>query len=257
MAIEKVNSILRAVNILECFAEDHEEWGIIELSEKVKLPQSTTYRLVNTLVENGYIKQVHESKKYKTGNRLIWLANAIISKHDIKSIAWTYLKELSKETEETVHLSGMDGLEVFYIDKIETLKSIKCDSRRGARRVAHTSGVGKVLLANQSEEFIDYYCGELPSMELPTKHSISDADVLRQQLDQIKRSGYAIDNEEAEDFLMCLAAPVYDAKSKVAAAISISGPKFRMEENIESFKPIIQRIAADISNELKSLGYED
>lgn len=255
MKNEKVNSIVRMTNILECFTEDKEEWGIIELAEKVALPQSTTYRIVNTLCDIGYIKQNGNSKKYKIGNRLIWLTNAIVSKHDIKSIARPYLQKLSELTEETVHLCGLDGMDMFYIEKIETSKSIRVNSRRGGRLKAHISAAGKVLLSGQSEEFIENYCKELPNMKVATANSITDSNVLKEQLRQVRQNGYAIDNEEAEELVMCFASPIYDKEMKIVSALSITGPKFRMEENFEELISVIKKATADLSNELKSIRY--
>lgn len=152
MANENVNSICRVLDILECFTSKNNSWGVIELAQKLDLPASTVHRLMNTLVSRGYLAKSPHSKRYKPGSRLIWFSEAIISQYDMRNIARPYLEELAKVADETVHLCQLDHFDLFYVDKIETNHSVRCNSYMGLRIPAHASSAGKVLLAYQDEQ---------------------------------------------------------------------------------------------------------
>lgn len=254
MANENVNSICRVLDILECFTDKRSSWGIIELAQKLGLPASTVHRLMNTLVSRGYLAQDPHSKRYKPGSRLIWFSEAVISQYDSRNIARPFLQELAKLADETVHLCQLDHFDLFYVDKIETSHSVNCNSYMGLRIPAHASSAGKAMLAYQDETTIQTYLDQLDRSPVFTKNTISDPEALLAELSQVKSQGYALDNEEIELGLTCVAAPIFDMNRSVQMALSISGPTFRMQGSLEQFIPLVKNTAQKVSD---MLGYRN
>ena len=152
-----VNSIARAMSILDCFAFEQTEWNISDLSKHTGLSLSTLHRQLATLVMSGYLTQDPEKKTYKIGSRLILMSCSLLSKYDLRNITLPYLSDLVDFSGETAHLCQLDGFDMFYVDKVESAHSVICRSRIGSRIPAHVSSAGKVLLAGQNESFIEQY----------------------------------------------------------------------------------------------------
>jgi len=242
-----VQSVNRALDILECFGQEKSEWGLSELSQKLNLAPSTIHRLLNTLIKRGYIEQDVKLGKYKIGNNFLMLSGSVLNKCSLRIIAKPLLEELSRKTEETVHLCILSSNnQVFYLDKIESPKSISIISRIGQTLPPHVSGVGKVLLAHLSDEQLEKVLGQL-ELKRFTKNSITDKDQLKSELLKIRQQGYALDNQELEEGLICIASPIFNLEGKVIAAISISGPTFRLNSKIKEYIPLVKRTAISIS----------
>ncbi len=247
-----MNSVERVLNILVCLAEKN-EWGLVELSEKLDLPPSTAHRLLKTLLLCGYIEKQGNSKSYRVGRRLVWLAGAIVNNCDVKTVAKPYLLELAERIGETVHLCTLVEYETFYLEKITTAKSFFCNSTVGYRLPAHVSGVGKALLAFMAPGQLEQYFDSVTELKRFTQKSITDKEKLREHLAEIRMKGYSIDDQEAEEGLVCVAAPIFDYTKTSIASISVSGPVFRMTPAaLEKYIPIVKATADNIS---KSMGY--
>ena len=251
MAGETVQSVERALDILQCFAEDKSEWRLVELSNKIGLSPSTTHRILNTLLSRGYIEQDEKLERYRIGSQLFMMSGSILNNSNLRNVARPLLEKLSLQTEETVHLCVLNGYEVFYLDKLFGPQSVSIISRVGQTLPAYVSGVGKVLLANLSEDRLDDYIRHLIIKRF-TPNTITDADSLVQHLAKVREQGYAIDNQELEIGLVCVAAPVFKLDGQVIASISVSGPAYRMEDKISRYVPIVKETASAIS---KLMGY--
>jgi IclR family KDG regulon transcriptional repressor len=252
-----VQTIERASNILDLVAKSSQGVSIRDLSDELKLPKGTVHRLLLSLAYFGYIKQDVKTKKYLLGLKLLELGNLIINQLDLRKLAEPLLKELVESTRETVHMVIIDNNEVVYIDKIETEQStggLKMSSMVGSRNPAHSSAVGKVLLSYYLDEEIDNFIKEkgLPPKTLRT---ITDPLQLKEQLMIINKQGYAIDDEENEAGIRCVAAPIFNDKGKAVSAISLSGPAFRVTKKLiqDSLKKEIMKTALEIS---KRLGFK-
>jgi IclR family transcriptional regulator, KDG regulon repressor len=252
-----VQTIERASNILDLVAKSSQGVSIRDLSDELKLPKGTVHRLLLSLAYFGYIKQDIKTKKYLLGLKLLELGNLIINQLDLRKLAEPLLKELVESTRETVHMVIIDNNEVVYIDKIETEQStggLKMSSMVGSRNPAHCSAVGKVLLSYYLDEEIDNFIKEkgLPPKTLRT---ITDPLQLKEQLMIINKQGYAIDDEENEAGIRCVAAPILNDKGKAVSAISLSGPAFRVTKKLiqDSLKKEIMKTALEIS---KRLGFK-
>ena len=153
MAKEQVSSIVRALEILECFMDNTTEWTLKRLVEELHMPTTTVYRQIATLTERGYLIQDPVRKSYQVGPRLLLLSSTVLSHSDLRSVARPELEKLSATVKETINLSVMLDKEIFYLDKVETFRSVVCNTKVGTRAPAHATSGGKIMLAYHSEEF--------------------------------------------------------------------------------------------------------
>lgn len=245
-----IQSVDRALQILECFSSKEKELGVTEISKLLSLHKSTTFGLLATLENRGYIEQNFRNGKYKLGLKLFELGIQVQENMDLGDIAKPYLDELVKENNETVHLVINDKGQAVYIDKVEGTTSMRMYSQLGKRPPMYCTGVGKVILAFMPEEFLDKYL-EQEELEKLTPYTIIDKECLKKELKQIKTHGFSVDNEEIEIGLKCVAAPIRNHKEEIVGAISIAGPTSRMTlEKIEILSGVIRAVAMEISNKL-------
>lgn len=247
MAKEQVSSILRALEILECFMDNTTEWTLKKLVDRLHMPTTTVYRQLSTLTEREYLIQDPVRKSYRVGPRLLVLASTILSHSDLRVIARPELEKLSETVKETINLSLLLDREIFYLDKVETLRSVVCNTRIGNRVPAHATSCGKIMMAYKDEAFLNAYCQALPDMPQLTEKTISSPDRLRDELVRSRILGCAIDNEEIESGLICVGAPIIGMDHTVLAAVSIAGPAFRMHEELDTMIREVKLTAANIS----------
>ncbi|QAT50073.1 IclR family transcriptional regulator [Caproiciproducens sp. NJN-50] len=247
MAREKVSSILRALQVLECFMDNKTEWTLKALVDTLHMPTTTVFRQISTLMERQYLEQDPVRKSYHVGPRLLLLSSAILGQSDLRSIARPELERLSATVEETINLSILLGHDIVYLDIVETHRSVACTTKIGSREPAYASSSGKVMLAAQSEEYLNEYYDWITAVKPMTPKTITDPNQLREQLIRAKLDGYAMDNGEIEAGLMCFGAPVYGLDQKVIAAVSIAGPNYRMKKEREMMIAEVKKTAGRIS----------
>ena len=253
MAKEQVSSILRALQILECFTDSETEWTLKALVEQLGLPTTTVFRQVSTLTEQKYLEQDPVRKSYHVGPRLLRLSSAILGQSDLRRAARPELEHLSDTVKETINLSVLLEHDIFYLDKVETHRSIVCNTKVGSRAPAYATSSGKILLSEQSETYIEEYCGWMrQNARALTANTITDPERLRSELIHAKLQGFAVDREEIEAGLICVGAPIYDINHRAVAAISISGPNYRMQADWETMVREVRKTAEKISS---LLGY--
>jgi len=248
-----VQSVKRAMLILEELATQKEGLGVTELAKRINLHKSIVHRMLNTLAEIGYVEQSLSSEKYRLGMKLLFLAGAILERMDIRHEAHDLLKELSEKVNETVHLVVPDGYKAIYIDKIDSNKTIRMVSQIGRVAPLHASAVGKAILAFSDDGFVK----EVIERGLPrfSTNTITDPDQLMQHLKMIREQGYAIDDEENEEGIRCIGAPVFDYTGKVIGAISVSGPTVTVtREKIKEISKSVIDCAKKISHRM---GWKD
>lgn len=248
MAKEQVSSILRALQILECFADTGTEWTLKALVQNLNLPTTTVYRQVSTLAERQYLVQDPVRKSYRVGPRLLQLSSAVVGQSDLRRTARPELEKLSDTVRETINLSALLEHDIYYLDKVETHRSIVCNTQVGSRAPAYATSCGKILLAFQSEAYLEEYFQWMAQHARPlTERTVTDPVRLREELRQARMNGCSIDYGEIETGLICIAAPVYDAGQKVTAAVSISGPDYRMSEDQALMAEAVRHTAGNIS----------
>jgi DNA-binding IclR family transcriptional regulator len=249
-----VQTIERASSILDILGQSPQGISIRELSDKIKLPKGTTHRLLSSLSYFGYVRQDPKTRNYLLGLKLVELGQLLLGQLDLRKEAEPFLRDLAERTKETVHLVFLDRNEIVYIDKVETDQNpsgLKMASRVGLRNPAHSSAVGKVLLAHFSEEELKNFIKE-KGLAKRTENTIVDPAQLKDHLKSVRAQGYAIDDEENEKGIRCVAAPIYNEVGKTVAALSISGPAFRITKKViqESLRKEVMETALKISQRL-------
>ncbi|ABR47466.1 Transcriptional regulator IclR-like protein [Alkaliphilus metalliredigens QYMF] len=247
---ESVQSVDRALTILEVLSDSEDGLGITEISTKIVLHKSTVHRLLATLIYKGYVEQNEKTNKYKLTLKLFELGHKRIEKMDILSIAKPYLRQLMEKTNEVIHLVVREGAEIVYIDKVESENTIRMHSSIGKRSPAYCTSVGKAILAHLTEEEVEkvWRASEIRKL---TKFTITDLDEMKQTLKGIREKGYSLDEQENELGVRCVGAPIFDYSGNVFAAISISGPTIRVtKERAEEFTQWIIEYSQQISKEL-------
>jgi IclR family transcriptional regulator, KDG regulon repressor len=225
--MSNVQSIERALTILNKLSEYPDGIQIARLTEQVGLTKSTIHRLLATLVSMNYVVKDEETDKYKLGLQVLFLSRNLLNNSSIVTIAKPYLEKLSQEVNETVHLCIEDHGEVIYIDKIESNQTIRMYSRIGSRAPMYCTGVGKVLLSDATPDHLDEVISKTEFIP-KTPYTITSKEAFLKEIEMVKLQGYALDNSENEEVLRCIAAPIYDHKGKIIASFSISGPSNRV-----------------------------
>lgn len=245
-----VQSVVRALRLIDALGESRGEVGIADLSKRVGLHVSTTHRLLATLAAQGYVRQNRETGRYALGAKAFLLAEAYLGQMDLRRAVRPLLERLSHETGETANLVILDGREVLYLDKVESPQSLRIFSRIGRRAPLHCTAVGKVLLAAEPSEVVRRLLGRGPFERL-TARTVTAPAPLRVELAKVREQGFALDFEECEEGARCIAVPVRNARGETVAAVSISGPALRMSpQRIRDLVPILLRTGGEASAHL-------
>ena len=249
-----VQTIQRVSLILERVGQNSQGMSIKDLSAGLNLPKGTIHRILSSLSYFGYIRQDPETKIYFLGLKLMDLNAQLSNQLDFRKVAEPVLRDLAEKTKQTAHLVILDRDEVVYVEKIETQQQaggLKMASRVGSRNPMHSSAVGKVLLSYFSEEALEDF---LQKKGLPrrTANTITDPEGFRDHLKIVRSRGYAIDDEENEQGIRCVGAPIFDRKERPVAAISVSGSVFQMTKKAvnDVMKGEVMAAAAEISRRL-------
>lgn len=221
-----IQSVDRAIEILKCFEPD-DALGITELSRQTGLHKSTVFGLVNTLAANHLLEKKPGSEKYRLGIELFRLGANVRS--GIREIGAPHIRQLVEITGETVNLVVPDGSDVVYIEKKESPHSMRICTSIGQRMPMYCTAVGKAILAHMRDEERDPIIRGMEFTPL-TENTIRTREELLKQLKHVKNQGYALDEEELEYGLVCVAVAIVNKHSDPVAAISVSGPKQRMTE---------------------------
>lgn len=252
MAGRNVQSVERALRILEVIAQEGKPMSVTDIALVSGLSPGTVHRLLNTMMSRGFIQQDPGTSRYKLGVKLFNIGNSALYDLDVRSVANPHLKRLVERCNETANLAILDQGEVVYVDQVESSSMIiaRMFARIGSRGPAHCTASGKVLLAGLSDDQLSALL-ERP-LEKFTSETITDAATLRKEIEKIREQGYALDLGERDEGVRCVAAPVRNYDGKVVAAISISGPATRLGNHhlLHEILPLVVKEAQEISTEL-------
>lgn len=251
MEMPIIQAVDRALKILDLFDEHETELKITEISARLGLHKSTVHSLLKTLQHHRYIEQNLENGKYRLGMKLFERGNYVLSSLDIRAIAKKYMLELSKKTGHTLHLGAMlDGNEGVYIEKVEGTSGTIVYSRIGRRIPLHSSGVGKVLAAFKSdEELRENLHGYVYNVHTP--NTITNEEDFLRELKKVRERGYAVDNEENEPGVRCIAVPIRNHLGEVVVAMSMSTPISHMEKySLDELVTMLKHAGDSISVQL-------
>lgn len=250
--IYKSQVLDRTFQILDILAREESGLGITELTEKIGLHKSTTHRLVMVLESHRAVEKNPETGKYQLGSRILALGLSALSRLGIQKVAMPHLRRLVMESGETAHVGVMRDNEIISIVNVRSTQALHAPSETGTRHPAHCSSLGKAILAFSPPDEAERFLKDR-KLESFTRNTITSPAMFLKELDAVRRSGFALDDEEREEGLRCLGAPVRNSIGEVVGAVSIAGPVFRISrDRLSSLANLVIDTAAQIS---AALGY--
>ena len=245
----RLSSVATSVRLLKAFSEEQVEIGISDLARRLGIAKSTVHRLAVTLVADGMLEQNPDTGKYRLGIALFRLGSLVRRRMIMSNEARPLLRELREKVNETVHLAVLDGSEIMYVFNLESTQAIRMRSDVGVRKPAYCTAEGQAILAFQPPDVIERVVGD--GLAPRTPQTIIDPNKLRKVLDGVRVRGCAIEDEESELGMRCIAAPLRNDAGEVVAAIGLAGPVSRLSKKaLATFIPHVIETATAISARL-------
>lgn len=246
----KNQSLTRALTLLERLSESPKGLQLTDLSYQLGMPAATVHRLLTTFEELNFVEQDSEQGLWFVGLKTFTVGNAFLNRRNYVAIARPHMHSLVEQCGETVNLGVIDDGEVVFISQVESQEVMRMIVKLGSRSPIHASGVGKAMLANMPQQRVSKIL-ERCGLARYTDHSIDNPALLRDELEQIRQQGYALDDEEHAVGLRCVAAAIFDENGQALAAISLSGPKARMvDDRLGELGQAIKQTADEITQAL-------
>ena len=252
-----IQTVSNALRLLAAFDRDY-ELGVSELSRRLGLHKNNVFRLLATLEEGGYIEQCAQSELYRLGVGCLELGQAYTRGHELLRCSLPILEELSGQVRESSHLAVLQNFEVVHLHGVQPQRLVLTALRTGDRLPAHCSALGKVLLGCASQEIRQAYDRRVVGVDglrAASGSTIVDRDKFFEHLRSVAVQGFALDLEESEQGLHCAAAPVHDSAGQLCAAVSVSGPSFRLGEEF-LFREIVPVVTAAADRLSSAIGAE-
>jgi IclR family KDG regulon transcriptional repressor len=228
-----------------------------QLLETSVFPKATLYRFLQTLVSQGMLSYDPDRQTYALGMRLVRLAHAAWTHSSLAPIARVYLDQLSQDVGETVHLAQMDSSQVLYVDKRNASQPVEMYSQAGKVGPAYCTGVGKAMMAYLPDDELAQVIAQ-QSFHRFTEGTLTSEATLREELEAIKKRGYAFDREEHEPGIICIAMPILTDRGRVLGALSVTGPTMRRDlKQLEALAPKLANIANQISADAQAWRFPD
>jgi len=246
-----IQSVDHALDVMEAFHGEEDELGITELSRRLKLHKNNIFRILATLENRGYIEQNRVTDNYRLGLGTLELGQTYIRHTGLLRVARPITEQLGKKVNENVYIGILKENYAFYLDVVESAHTVRVLSRVGCRVPTYCSAMGKAQLAFETPETISEVLGK-KELKKFTPSTLSDRDKIVEHLALVKELGYAVDDEEWDEGVRCVAAPIYDYTRKVVGAVSISAPSVRMpmEQVKKEYVPMIIEACEEISDRL-------
>jgi IclR family KDG regulon transcriptional repressor len=242
--LTEIQSLARGLQVLDILESSSEGIGITQIAERLNIDKSSASRILKTLANYGYADQSDSTRRYRLGPRVVQLGQNLLKKTPLRDEARPFLGRLVQRTNECAHLAVLSNAHAFYLDLVESSASLRVSAGIGTMAPLHCTALGKVLLAFNDEPVpreLDKY----------TPRTITDAETLRVHLEQARRQGYAVDDEEYEYGVRCVAAPIYDVNKDLVGAMGISGPVGRLAlERIPQVAEIVMDVVQALTDQL-------
>lgn len=224
---ETVRAVDRALDILMAFTKEKPKLNLVEISEKVSLPKTTVFRIIQSLQNKGFVYFEEESGKYQLGLTILGLTNVVLKSTDLRQKAYPVMRRLRDECGETINLFILRNLKRVCIESVTGPNLLQMQASIGDQLPLYLGASGKVILAYQPEAVIQKVCEET-GLRPYTINSIRNCRELFTELERIRSQGYALSNGEREIGICSISAPIWNYKGEVEGAVSISGPETRM-----------------------------
>jgi DNA-binding IclR family transcriptional regulator len=243
-----LRSVDRALDLLEFVAHGNDPVGLAELTDQLGLSKSTAHRILVTLRRRGFVHQLPGGRTYAIGVKSFEVGAAFLAGTSLPSASLVEMERLATLTQETVNLAILDGRDIVYVEKLNSSRAYSVTTRVGSRSPAHCTALGKAILAVLDSSAVDKLL-DLP-LERYTPRTICDAALLRAELGRIRSESIAIDREEIEPNMCCVAAAIFDYRGHVIAAIGVAGPTRRLLHHLQECAEHVRDAARRISSSL-------
>ena len=245
----KTKSIDRMLDIIEYFSPANMESGVSEISRNLNIHKSTVHRLLTCLESRGYVVKNDDNSRYKLSLKFVELGFMVLDNMKIQKEVHGAMEHLAARTQKTVHLSVESGNEAMYLHKVENPNNIVRYSKIGKTMPLYCTAMGKVMLSGFSEQELQNYFSGTPLKKL-TDHTLTDPERLLNEIEIVRRKGYALDREEVERGLQCIGVPVINGNGRIVAALSLSAMTNTFEnvtEIVKELKAAAQEVSAYMS----------
>jgi IclR family KDG regulon transcriptional repressor len=254
--VNLTQSVLKSLDILECLASSQQPMSTQEVAQQCGLSRPTAYRHLVTLLTRDYVATGLDGGRFQIGARVLGLSKSFLDRLDLPDIAKADMRELNQVSKETVYLGILDGAEILYVGKVESPQQVRMHCVIGTRNPLHCTALGKAILAFLPGEERDALLDQM-TFTARTAYTITDRSALEENLSLVRARGYAIDDMEIEEGIRCVSAPIFDHTGRVVAAISTSGPAFRLSlSRIHDVAEAAVRASASISSKLGYMSNE-
>jgi IclR family KDG regulon transcriptional repressor len=246
-----IQSVTNAFNLLEEFKEDRDELGVTELSKRLGLHKNNVFRLLATLESKGYIEQNKATENYRLGVKSLELGQTFIKQLGLIRQAKPFMREIVEKCNEMAYIGVIRQNSVVYLDVEEANQTVRVANRVGWRLPIHCTAIGKAQIAFESEEEFDKL-GILDNMERFTPNTIIDKGEFINHLKEVAKQGYALDNEEYNLGVRCVGVPLRDYTGRVVGGICVSGPSFRITDEMlrKEIIPLVKKAGEKASKRL-------
>ena len=247
---ESIRAVERALAVLSCFNNQTPELTLTQISEKIGINKSTVHRLLATLERSQFLERDLLTGVYRPGIRLLQLAHLALEHNDLRRLASPFLKHLCDLYRENVNLAILDGTEVVYTDVIEGAQRVKLAAVTGQKLPAFGTASGKAILAFLPEEILE----QMLDRGVPqyTQRTLTSSAIFLDDMQRTRERGYAISEQEFEDGINAIAAPIFNSKHQPIASISVAGPAYRLSrERMIEISPSVIDTANKIAHEVK------
>ena len=242
-------AILKAKQILDLLADSDNGLSLNEIANKIAVSKPTILKILTTLTYIKYVRRSEETKKYYLGTIFIKYGNKTLNSFDISKITYKYLDQLKSFTNETVNLGIVDNDKIFILQKLNGDQPINFNSKVGDTMELYSSAMGKAALATMTASQLDKYFSRNKLLPL-TKYTVTDIEQLKIQLQDVYNNGYAVDNQENQEDVVCVGAAI-EKYNKLFAAFSVSTPRYRLNQSLfNDFKQKILLTKKKIEQEL-------
>ena len=245
------SGLTRGLNIVSAIAESKTPLRFADLQSSLEVPKATLHRLLSSLQLEGMVRFDEGSQTYRVGYRLLELANMAWKQSDVRDLAYPFMLDLAEVSGESVQLAVLVDSNAVYLSQVESEQSIRYTVSVGDKTPAYCSGVGKAMLAMLPTEQRDALVQSL-EFKRYTQQTITSPVLLNRQLSEIKKNGFAVDNEEHQHGVCCVASAIVDSLGVPVAAISVTAPTFRVtESNLLDWGKRVAKASASIAQRLQ------
>jgi DNA-binding IclR family transcriptional regulator len=250
---ESVRAVERALDILLCFSRQTPELSMTQIAEQVGIHKSTVHRLLATLENKRFVQRDQETGNYRLGIRLFQMAYLTLEHNELRQLVTPFLRYLSEQYKENIHLAVLDDIDVIYMNIIESHQRVKLAAALGQRLPAFATASGKAILAFLPEEAVQRILKR--GMPQYTQNTPISLDAFFEDLRRVREQGYALSEQEYEEEINAVAAPIFDSEGKPIASVAIAGPSYRLtRERMINIGPQVWTTARDITQEMKLAG---